>query len=135
MHNPFLILLAAFAIYNYWRSGKLERARWAAQLHAKFYESGKYDDVRETLDCETDSADFEDLFSTQEPSLTTYLNFFELVVFLQESKQLRRDEIDALFEYYLRCLSRHRRVREYVDNRANNYQYLSRFLGSVTKQT
>lgn len=64
----------------------------------------------------------------EKAAFTDYLNFFEYVAFLKKSKQLRNRDVEALFDYYLKCLKRHDRVRTYIDN--NGYEHLSHLLGS-----
>ncbi len=64
----------------------------------------------------------------EEADFTDYLNFFEFIAFLKTSKQLKSSEIEALFGYYLDCLNRHDRVRQYISNPANGYEGLSKLL-------
>lgn len=60
--------------------------------------------MRDTLDCDSDNAKVNALVSEEGSTWTDYLNFFELVAYLRESKQLAAEDVKALFEYYIGCL-------------------------------
>lgn len=105
---------AGFAAYVYRRNSALERAKWAANLYEKFYEAPNLKPLREGLDCFIDSDSVNEIVIREEPAFTDYLNFFEFIAFLRTSKQLKDAEIEALFGYYLDCLSRHDRVKQYI---------------------
>jgi hypothetical protein len=68
----------------------------------------------------------------QEARFTDYLNFFEYVAFLEGSRQLRVDDVRTLFGYYLGCLGRHSRVRNYIHDPANGYEELRKLM-ALTK--
>jgi len=79
------------------------------------------------LDCEaSDSAGVVKLVSEEPPEFTDYLNFFEFVAVLWKSGQLKPDEIEDLFRYYLDCLEKNRKVRDYIA--AKGYEYLDKLL-------
>jgi gamma-glutamylcyclotransferase (GGCT)/AIG2-like uncharacterized protein YtfP len=54
------------------------------------------------------------------------LNFFELVAYLQKSKQMKKDDVDALFRYPLSCLMKHPEVSDYIRDPKNDYQNLNK---------
>jgi hypothetical protein len=91
-------------------------------LYEKFYERENLKSVREILDSEPDSAGVQELVLKCPADFTDYLNFFEFVGFLNQKKQLAIDEIDALFDYYLKCLKRHGRVLKFIEE--NGYEHL-----------
>ena len=69
---------------------------------------------------------------TDEPSeFTDYLNFFEFVAVLEKSGQLKSNEIEDLFHYYLDCLEKSPKIREYLA--AKGYEHLGEFLRARTK--
>jgi len=117
-------LAAIFATWNYWRNARTRRAEWLFTLYQKFFEEDHYKRMRRVLDygmhhdlqklrASIDgSAPDPDL----EEELVDYLNFFEFVAGLQQSRQLTPDEVDRLFNYYLRILKSTRLgfVRKYV---------------------
>ena len=124
------VLAAGFAAFVYYRNSAFERAKWASSLYGKFYEETTLKHLREMLDCLKDSDSVNEIVIRQESAFTDYLNFFEFIAFLKSSKQLKDSEIEALFGYYLDCLNRHDRVRQYVSNPENGYEGLAKLLTS-----
>jgi hypothetical protein len=122
------VLAAAFAAYVYQRNSAIERAKWAVNLYEKFYEGTTYKQIRDRLDCFNDLDSVNEIVLREEPAFTDYLNFFEFIAFLKTSRQLKDSEIEALFGYYLDCLNRHDRVRQYISNPGNGYEGLARLL-------
>lgn len=115
------------AAFVYWKNSRLERAKWLATLYEKFYEKDGLKEIREILDCDDDvSLEITNLIRQEPSKFTDYLNFFEFVAFLKKSKQLKIDEIDDLFGYYLDCLSQREEMREYVSKRG--YELLAQLL-------
>lgn len=113
------------AAYKYWESKKLERAKWMVQLCEKFYEESRFKRIREILDCEKKgSSAVSDLVSGQEADFTDYLNFFEFIGYLEKTKQLKGDDIEALFGFYLNCLEEEQAVRSYIEKPRNGFEYL-----------
>src|SRR5438067_12427289 len=86
------VIVAAFAYFNYRNNLRLERTKWAAKLYEKFYEASpesKLREVREYLDCGPEGSEkLSQLVDSEDPTFTDYLNFFELVSYLEKSKQL-----------------------------------------------
>jgi len=131
--QPIFQLLAAISVVigalAYWRNSRLERARWLSALYSKFYEAIDLRMIREILDCSrpNDPA-VRKLVEDQDPRFTDYLNFFEFMSYLNACGQLSQRDIAALFDYYLRVLSKHDDVRKYVLDDRNGYGYLKRLL-------
>jgi len=118
---------ALVASISYMQSRRLERAKWTLSLYEKFYERPELKSVREVLDSESDSQGVNDLLLACPPEFTDYLNFFEYVAFLERKDQLKREEVEALFDYYIKCFNRHPRVIKFIAD--NGYEELSRMLG------
>jgi hypothetical protein len=123
-------LAAVFAAFVYRRNSALERAKWASSLYEKFYEATTLKQMRDRLDCLNDLDRVNEIVIREESTFTDYLNFFEFIAFLKTSKQLKDSEIDALFGYYLDCLNRHDRVKQYISNPENGYEGLANLLNS-----
>jgi len=123
-------LAAMFAAFVYRRNSALERAKWASNLYEKFYEATTLKQMRDRLDCLNDMDSVNEIVIREESIFTDYLNFFEFIAFLKSSKQLKDSEIDALFGYYLDCLNRHDRVKQYISNPENGYEGLANLLKS-----
>jgi hypothetical protein len=75
-----------------------------------------------------DAPQVEELVRNEDPDLTDYLNFFEFMAYLEARGQLSRRDVVALFDYYLRLLSKHKDVRRYVLDDRNGYGYLKKLL-------
>ena len=118
---------AIIAALTYWRNLGLERARWLASLYSKFYEALDLRMIREILDCSApNSPEVLKLVEDQDARFTDYLNFFEFMAYLNACGQLSHRDVAALFDYYLRVLSKHEAVRKYVLDDRNGYGYLKR---------
>jgi len=116
------------AAWTYRRSSRLEQAQWASTFYEKFYESDRYKKVRNLLDCPTDLSEVDKLVEQEDSEFTDYLNFFEPVAVLTESKRLNRKDVEDSFGYYLNCLENLERVREYINNEEKGYEQLKDFL-------
>jgi hypothetical protein len=123
---------AVFAAFVFRRNSALDRAKWASGLYEKFYEATTLKQMRDRLDCSSDLDSVNEIVIREEPSFTDYLNFFEFIAFLRKSQQLKDSEIEALFGYYLDCLIRHDRVKQYISNPENGYEGLANLLKSRT---
>jgi hypothetical protein len=121
---------AVFAAVVYRRNSALERARWASSLYEKFFEATTLKQMRDRLDCLNDMDLVNETVIREESTFTDYLNFFEFIAFLKMWKQLKDSEINSLFGYYLDCLSRHDRVKQYISNPENGYEGLANLLKS-----
>jgi hypothetical protein len=71
---------------------------------------------------------------TEDSDLTDYLNFFEFVAYLEGSRQLSKKDVEALVDYYLRLLSKHKNVRRYVLDDRNGYGYLKRLVAGLPSE-
>jgi len=120
-------LAVLFAFFQYRSNSRLERARWLASLYEKFYEKENLKKVREILDTEAaNPSEIDALIADEPPEFTDYLNFFEFVAILGKSQQLKPDEIEDLFRYYLDCLENSPKIREYIA--AKGYEHLDKLL-------
>ena len=122
-------LLAAAAVLGavriYYRKVALERATWLSSLYSKFYEAPDLKRIRKVLDDNSaDAPAVEELVRSEDSDLTDYLNFFEFMAYLKDRRQLSKKDVAALFDYYLRLLSKHQDVRRYVLDDRNGYGYL-----------
>lgn len=119
---------ALFALCVYRSNSRLERSRWASTLYDKFYHEDSLKQIRDTLDSPVGSDEVNQLVIKEDPKFTDYLNFFEFIAFLGNSKQLQDSEVEYLFGYYLGCLKRHDRVRTYIMNTENGYEGLAKLI-------
>jgi hypothetical protein len=100
-------------------------------LYSRFFEKGELKQVRDILDCNSDDEKVNALVAEEGSSWTDYLNFFELVAYLQESKQVAAVDVKALFEYYIGCLKRHRAAMDYVRDETKGFKYLRQLLHKI----
>jgi len=121
---------AAFvAVLTYYRNSTIERARWLSSLYTKFYEAPDLKRIRKCLDENApNSPAVQELVREEDADFTDYLNFFEFMAYLEARGQLSKRDVAALFDYYLRVLSKHKDVREYVLQDRNGYGYLKKLL-------
>jgi hypothetical protein len=96
-------------------------------FYDKFYETEKYKRVRDLLDSQKVD-EIRGMVEKEESDFTDYLNFFEHVAIFTDSKQLRTDDVEASFCYYLDCLKSHEKVRDYIDNTDKGYEKLKAYL-------
>jgi len=112
----------AIAVATYWKNSALERACWLSSLYTKFYEAPDLKFTREVLDCNPpDSPEVKKLVEEEDARFSDYLNFFEFMAYLKACGQLSQNDIAALFDYYLRILSKHGDARKYGLDDRNGY--------------
>ena len=119
---------AVSAVFVYRNNSRRERARWVEDLYSRFFEKGELKQVRDVLDCNSDDEKVNALVTEEGSAWTDYLNFFELVAYLQESKQVAAVAVKALFEYYIGCLKKHKDVVAYIRNESKGFKHLRRML-------
>jgi hypothetical protein len=119
-------LSALLSMINYWRNARLERLKWISTLYTKFFEQQILKTMREALDCSPDAETVANLIKKEPPELTDYLNFFEFVTYLAKSKHISKDDMRAMFEYFLGCLKQHPCLRIYIKQKG--YEHLDAFL-------
>ncbi|MGI0085792.1 MAG: hypothetical protein ACREBQ_11995, partial [Nitrososphaerales archaeon] len=61
-------------------------------------------------------------------SFTDYLNFFEFLAYLEESRQVERAEILGIFDYYVKNLKSSPAVIAYINDPAKGFEKLRKFL-------
>jgi hypothetical protein len=119
---------AFWALFVYRNNARRERARWAESLYSRFFVEPDLKRVRDLLDCDPDDPNVEELVRNDGADWTDYLNFFEFVQYLQASRQLSDEDVQALFGYYIGCLKRHRATMAYISDRGKGFDYLRKLL-------
>jgi hypothetical protein len=122
------ILAMLGAVWTYRRNYRLEQSRWASTFYEKFYETTRYKEMRELLDCPTDLNEVDRVVDKEDSRFTDYLNFFEHIVIPTNSKQLNQKDVVDSFGYYLGCLKQLPKVMAYVDDEKKGYENLRKFL-------
>ena len=118
---------AIIAIRTYWSNAQRERAKWTVQLWEKFYEGDRYKEMRDSLDSPAFSPELQELIEEKPSEFSDYLNFFELVLFLANSKQLSKSDVLGVFQYYLGCMKRSPPVMQFLNDRNNGFEHLRDF--------
>lgn len=131
-----LTLAALFwGVIVYRKNSVVERAKWLERLYQKFFEDEQLKDVRNTIDCdagdEVANAKIREFVTNQSAEFTDYLNFFEFVAILEKNKQLKQDEVEDLFGYYLRCLYDNPEIKAYVNDPGKGFEKLSELFGKI----
>lgn len=127
---------AGMAIATYRRNVQNQQTAWLHQLFEKFYEKPTYRKVRALLDNRSAEAPAqiarlaaggEDAQTgLSEQDLVDYLNFFEFICDLEARKRLKRGDMDALFDYYLRNLAMLPDVAKYIEEEQHGFEALAR---------
>ena len=121
--------IAAVSAYRVYRhNARLQRATWVSSLYTKFFEQPALKLVRDRIDCGADDPAIGEMVREEPAELTDYLNFFEFVAYLYRVHQLTRDDVEALFGYYLACLKKHRTLHNYIQSPEKGYEYLRSLL-------
>ncbi|QHN04919.1 hypothetical protein FTO74_17285 [Granulicella sp. WH15] len=125
---------AAFGLRTYAANATTRRAEFLVDLHRSFFVEDKYRKIREILDSETDEAKREQarLILDEPEEFIEFLNYFELVAYLCQCKNLLFDDVEALLGYYFRLLIHLEAVRKYIRNRPRNgFEHLDALLGKI----
>lgn len=121
-------LIAAFlAVSTFRQNVKLSRTRWMKELYEKFYEREELKAIRNQLDGANEQ-DIAKLVVLEAPSFTDYLNFFEFLAYLEESGQVKREDMLGIFGYYLENLKSSPSVLAYVKNPTKGFEKLRKIL-------
>lgn len=124
-------LVAGFwAVLIYRQNLKLERAKWVKELYEKFYEHVELKKIRDLLDS-NDHSQVRSVVANEDSAFTDYLNFFEFLGYLFESKQIETKEILGLFDYYLRNLKQNKPVADYIADPKKGFERLQALLNIV----
>ena len=97
-------------------------------MFEKFYESDHYKDIRSKIDSTTIQQDVSGN-SQLEEKLVDYLNFFEFIASLWKLKQLKKNEVLMLFDYYLKNINRLDFLKLYIRN--YGFENLAAFLKEI----
>jgi hypothetical protein len=138
----FLLVTAWVAYKNYIYHTQLERLKWLQQLFESFYNSNRYKTVRQQIDfddmkglrallrrSDAEPAELRREEREQVDLFTDYLNFFEWIAFLESKEQLAFEDVDAMFNYYLKRLLQvddDQQLRRYI--RDQGFERLHRLL-------
>lgn len=120
------------AYLQYTKNTQIRSTELLISLYQKFYENKDLKGIRDWIDSSPikNLEDFEkerEINKAFEEKLTDYLNFFQLMVVLKNSGQIKEIEIRQMFNYYLKLLkSTEFIINDYLPK--NGYTILGEFL-------
>ena len=122
-----------FAAGTYYFNRKLKRAEWLKSLYEKFYENNFYKEIRKWVDWNNiqDEIENNDDYHTKQEKFDDFLNFFEFIAILEGEKQIKLDEIEKMFAYYLGRIYYSIYCKDYI--RDNGYENLEKLLAKMDK--
>lgn len=100
-------------VWVYYRDHLRKKAEWMHQLYVKFFENAHFKKLRRTMDHKNITTEWLQN-ETNEEQLVDYLNFFEYIASLHTMGQISQEEIERMFDYYLKLMSERPVVRAYV---------------------
>jgi len=143
----FLLITAWVAYKNYVYHTQLDRLKWLQQLFESFYAVDRYKSIRQQIDydglkrlmplllrSEHDPESLRSEERTEVDMFTDYLNFFEWIAFLESKEQLDFEDVDAMFNYYLKRLlqvDHDEQLRKYI--RDQGFEELDRLLNHYSR--
>jgi hypothetical protein len=120
------VIAAIVSVLQYRKNSKQTRIRWLFDLHQRIYS----DLALGELQIRIEEADTEfvrkEEGNTLLARLDSYLNFFEFIAYLKDKKQLRVDEIQAMFAFPLESIRKNEDVHNYIEK--YHYEYLRELL-------
>lgn len=141
------LLVALLGLCEYRNSINVERSKWLYVLYQDFYSRPELKEMRETLDAsegrrykqlveilEKEKTALDEADAEERVRFYDYLNFFEFVLRLKEIKSLTDGDIEAMFDYYLRCLEKEEKILRYSEEKGyvllkqTGYELLSQYL-------
>jgi hypothetical protein len=137
----------AITLFEYLRSVRDERVRSLLELHKRFMETAEYREIRRIIEIgdpvhlslikhladkpdnpglleEKNKGVIEDFIS----KFDGYLSFMELLAHLWDKLHFKYEDIDGLFGYWIRDMSKHKEIRSYIDCPEYEYYGLSKLL-------
>jgi hypothetical protein len=121
---------AGFGVFTYFRSSRTKAAEFLLTLHKAFFVDATYQPMKALLDCDgaAEEAKLEAVVKAEAPEFTDFLNFFELVAYLDSIETLTRGDTEALLGYYLTRLHEKALVWAYIKKTSNGFENLRRLL-------
>jgi hypothetical protein len=121
------------AALNYRKQVRIKRGEWLKSLFEKFYENQLYKDVRDWVDNneleqKIKGNNVAEVRINQE-KFTDFLNFFEFIGILYYRKELKLEQVNELFDYYLKKIKTDASCNEWID--AYGFEKLRNLLNKI----
>lgn len=120
-----------FAAFNYRNQTRTKRAEWLKSLFEKFYEKNEFKEVRkwiESGEIENKINNDDNSVTDEEEKVADYLNFFEFIANLESDRQLKRKDVNNLFEYYLRKIKNSEKCMDWINRKDYGFEKLRNLL-------
>ncbi len=124
------IVTLIFAARTYRLNSRTKVAEFLLKLHQSFFVDATYSKMRQTLDVESTPASelISSLVRQEDVEFTDFLNFFELVAYMNQRGDLQVADVYALFGYYLRILTTNADLRGYIRDKSRSFEHLNALL-------
>ncbi len=122
------VLAAGGSWWQYRRNSARERTRWLFELYQRFYDNEELQQMQRLIDWEETYFVKAEKDTAQMQNLDTYLNFFEFLAILYKRRELKKEEVLAMFEYPLRKIAEDEAISAYVNRPDYGYEYLRELL-------
>ena len=131
------LVSAIVALSVYRRNSSTRRAEFLYDLHTSFFVNETYKAVRKVLDDTSEkAASKRSSFVDDEPEqFTDFLNFFELVAYLEQRGNLSLKDVEALLGYYLNLFEKNSDIRDYIRDTKNGFEQLNGLLDKLHPRT
>jgi hypothetical protein len=123
-------------VLTYKRNSKTKTAEFLLDLHKTFFVQHDYDEMKKNLDCDgaDGEANLQAVVNEQSEDFTNFLNFFELVAYMESIDTLSRADTEALLGYYLDRLRSKEPVWIYIRKPRNGFEHLRHLLAERETQ-
>jgi hypothetical protein len=116
-------LPAWLALIAYRNQTRTKTAEFLLALHKSFFVDEFYKTIRDQIDSGSAEA-IDALVKEETPAFTDFLNFFELVAYMEKQGTLSNDDIAALLGHYLRILCENASLTAYIADSKNGFEHL-----------
>jgi len=119
-----------FALVTYRKNARTKAAEFLLTLHKAFFVDPTYQTMKTLLDCDgaEEEAKLKVAVDDETGEFTDFLNFFELVAYMDSIETLTRDDTEALLGYYLNRLREKAPVWSYIRKTSHGFEHLRRLL-------
>jgi len=95
---------AALSYRQYRKNSARQRTLWIYDLYRRLWDQPSLRSMRLRID-NGDLPSLDALDATQLADFDDYLNFFEFIGYLRQSKELRQGEIETMFDYSMKQIA------------------------------
>ncbi|MBI5915388.1 MAG: hypothetical protein HY842_08425 [Bacteroidetes bacterium] len=135
------LVTVGVGVWTFRRNAKVKRAEWLYILYQKFYENENLKSVKSDLVYHPGkfyvmNLPNEEISKNPEKmqfveKVDDFLNFFEFIGSLHSIKQIKTEEVEMLFKYYLDKIKSNKHLSNYLVG--DGYENLDKLLGVLVK--